>query len=69
MADQVKVRLQGLPDDVEKTAVVVRTFMRVLDESSDYANRGGEFVRRYLVVKPEPPETAVGDGQQSETGQ
>lgn len=56
MAGQVKIRIQGLPDDVAKTAVALRALMHVLEESNDYANRGtSEFVRRYLTVIPEPP--------------
>lgn len=55
MAGQVKIRLQGLPEDVEKTAVALRALMRVLEESADYQNRNSEFVRRYLTVMPEPP--------------
>ena len=56
MADQVKLRVSGLPEDVEKLCLALRTLMYVLEESDDYPNRGkSQFVRRYLVVKPEPP--------------
>ena len=55
MADQVKLRISGLPEDVEKLCLALRTLMNVLEESDDYPNRGNsQFVRRYLVVKPEP---------------
>lgn len=55
MAGQVKIRLQGLPDDVTKTAVALRALMRVLEESGNYPNKNSEFVRRYLTIIPEPP--------------
>lgn len=56
MAGQVKIRLQGLPEDCEKTALALKTLMNVLEESADYQNRGNsKFVRRYLTVIPEPP--------------
>lgn len=56
MAGQVRVRLNGLPEDVEKTAVALRVLMHVVEESADYPNRNSEFVRRYLTVIAEPPQ-------------
>jgi hypothetical protein len=48
----IKVRLQGLPEDVEAAAAVLRAAGSVLEESSDYANRGAsQYVRRYLDVQ------------------
>jgi len=51
----VKVRLWGLPDDVEAFAAVVRAVLPVLEESPDYQNnkRGQKsaYVRRYLEIR------------------
>ena len=46
---EVKIRLTGLPEDVEKIATALRAV--ALEESKDYANRDSKFVRRYLTVK------------------
>lgn len=56
MTDQVKIRLSGLPEDVNKMAAALRGLLLVLDESKDYPMRDSSFVRRYLVAKPEPPD-------------
>lgn len=48
-ASEVKIRLTGLPEDVEKIAAALRSV--ALEESRDYANRNSKFVRRYLTVK------------------
>jgi hypothetical protein len=48
----IKIRLQGLPEDVEAAAAVLRAAGNVLEESSDYANRGtSQYVRRYMDVQ------------------
>lgn len=62
MAGQVKLRLMGLPADVEKTAIALQMLMNVLEESDDVPNRGrSQFVRRYLTVIPEPPKGKTND--------
>jgi len=55
MTDRVKVRLMGLPEDVNKMAAALRGLLLVLEESPDYPMRNSSFVRRYLAVKSEPP--------------
>lgn len=51
MVGMVKVRLMGLPVDVERTTQALRNTLRVVEESPDYPNRGrSAFVRRYLTV-------------------
>ncbi len=52
---QVKIRLSGLPEDVEAAARVLRADFRVLEESADYPNRNSAFVRRYLTVDTAQP--------------
>jgi len=48
----VKVRLEGLPADVETLAHLLRETGCVVEESPDYPNRGAsKFVRRYVTVK------------------
>jgi len=49
---EVKIRLQGLPLDVEQIAEELRRYMTVLEESDNYPNRGdSRFVRRYMTVR------------------
>lgn len=50
----MKVRLQGLPGEVEEFAAMLGELRRweVLEESGDYANRGtSKLVRRYIEVE------------------
>jgi hypothetical protein len=48
----VKMRLEGLPKDVETIAKLLRETGCVVEESADYPNRGAsKFVRRYVAVK------------------
>jgi len=48
----VKVRLEGLPADVETFACLLRETNCVVEESPDYPNRGtSKFVRRYITVR------------------
>lgn len=48
----IKIRLQGLPAEVEAAARVLRAVGTVLEESGDYANRGeSKYVRRYMDVQ------------------
>lgn len=48
----VKMRLQGLPDEIALLIKKMREMeFRILEESEPYANRGkSEFVRVYLTV-------------------
>lgn len=63
----VKVRLSGLPDDVERLCQALRESgdqgryqVVVLEESEDYANRGKSlFVRRYVTVEVREGEDAL----------
>jgi len=48
----VKIRLEGLPQDVATMAALLRETGCVIEESPDYPNRGAaKFVRRYITVK------------------
>jgi len=48
----VKMRLEGLPQDVETVARLLRETGCVVEESANYPNRGAsKFVRRYVTVK------------------
>jgi len=47
----VKVRLQGLPDEVEEILKQLREQFRILEESNQYDNRNSEYVRVYLDVE------------------
>jgi hypothetical protein len=48
----VKMRIEGLPRDVETVARLLRETGCVVEESPDYPNRGkSKFVRRYLTIK------------------
>lgn len=48
----VKLRLEGLPQDVATMAALLRETGCVVEESLDYPNRGvSKFVRRYVTVK------------------
>ena len=47
---QVKIRLTGLPEDVDAVAALLTQVVDVLEESGDYQNRNSEFVRRYLTA-------------------
>lgn len=57
----IKVRLQGLPAEVEAAAAVIRSKLWVINESRDYPNRGeSDYVRRYIDAEdtgeiPGPP--------------
>lgn len=48
----VKMRLEGLPADVETVAGLLRETGCLVEESDNYPNRGeSKFVRRYITVK------------------
>jgi hypothetical protein len=65
MAD-VKIRISGLPEDVEEVTELIKAVMHVIDASGIYASRGNsKFVRRYLTATsdnnrppPTPPKPA-----------
>lgn len=46
----IKIRLEGLPEDVEKYLKDLRKNNRVLQESKPYKNRNSECVRVYLDI-------------------
>lgn len=47
----IKIRLQGLPDEVEKAKVALKQSFHVLYESGSYSNRNSPYVRLYLEAK------------------
>ncbi|WP_092474238.1 DUF3970 family protein [Desulfotruncus arcticus] len=50
--EMVKIRLQGLPAEVERMILSLREKgYRILSESTQYQNRNSEYVRVYLDVK------------------
>ena len=52
----VKIRLEGLPEEVESALQWLRVCFVVLEESAPYPNRPpSKFVRMYVSVKAEPP--------------
>lgn len=49
----MKLRIEGLPGEVEAVAVVLRGAFEVVEESRDYPNRAPSVqVRRYLEIRP-----------------
>lgn len=54
----VKIRLQGLPDEVRQVADAMESIGCVLERSDEYPNRGSSrYVRVYLDCElPEPKE-------------
>jgi len=47
----IKLRIQGLPDEVEKfSEQLKKDGYHFLMESDDYPNRNSEYVRRYVEV-------------------
>jgi hypothetical protein len=54
----VRIRLHGMPDDVQATAEALRDVFDVVDESRDYCDRPpSQLVRRYLTTTDKPMET------------
>jgi hypothetical protein len=54
----VKLRIEGLPGEVDALAGVLRGVLEVVEESRDYPNRApSTAVRRYLEVRPPTPPT------------
>lgn len=49
----IKLRVQGLPDEVKAFSQQMRTSFRVLEESSSYPNRNSEYVRVYMDIEVE----------------
>ena len=48
----MKVRIEGLPDEVAALAAILRARLEVVEESRNYPNRGdSELVRRYLEIR------------------
>ena len=48
----VKVRIEGLPEEVEKfTEQLKKDGCHFLMESDDYPNRNSEYVRRYVEIR------------------
>lgn len=48
----VKVRIEGLPEEVEKfTEQLKKDGYHFLMESDDYPNRNSEYVRRYVEIR------------------
>lgn len=48
----VKVRIEGLPEDVEKfTEQLEKDGYEFLQKSENYPNRNSEYVRRYVEIR------------------
>lgn len=48
----IKLRIKGLPDEVEKfSEQLKKDGYHFLMESDDYPNRNSEYVRRYVEIK------------------
>jgi hypothetical protein len=48
----IKLRIQGLPDEVEKfSEQLKKDGYHFLMESDDYLNRNSEYVRRYVEIR------------------
>ena len=48
----IKLRIQGLPDEVKKfSEQLKKDGYHFLMESDDYPNRNSEYVRRYVEIK------------------
>jgi hypothetical protein len=47
----LKIRLQGLPDEVDKMVESLRENYQVYQVSSQYENRNSEFVRVYIDLE------------------
>ncbi len=50
----VKLRVEGLPEDVEAALRSIRMCFVVVEESQAYPNRNSKLVRVYVTVKSEP---------------
>ena len=49
----MKLRIEGLPGEVDAVAALLRGVVEVIEESRDYPNRAPSAqVRRYLEVRP-----------------
>lgn len=49
----MKLRIEGLPGEVEAVTAVLRGTLEVVEESRDYPNRApSTAVRRYLEIRP-----------------
>lgn len=49
----VKIRLQGLPEDVEKALESLKNTFVIHSISEPYKNRDGEYVRIYIDAEPD----------------
>ena len=47
----IKIRITGLPDDVDSFLSNLRKLFSVIDESKPYQNRNSKFVRRYADIE------------------
>ena len=48
----IKLRIQGLPDEVEKFSEQLKMDgYHFMMESDDYPNRNSEYVRRYVEIR------------------
>ena len=56
----VKIRLEGLPHEIERVLRQIELHLVVVEESQVYANRGRSMlVRQYITVETEP----IGDSE------
>lgn len=47
----IKIRVEGVPAEVNNTLVRIRKAFRVLSESRPYQNRNSEYVRVYVEIE------------------
>ena len=56
----IKLRIQGLPDEVEKfSEQLKKDGYHFLMESDDYPNRNSEYVRRYVEIRLKEQELSL----------
>lgn len=48
----IKIRLEGLPDEVQATLDTMRELYVIHSVSKPYANRNSNYVRVYLEIEP-----------------
>jgi len=54
----IKLRIQGTREDVEKFTQNMPKHLKVLEQSTPYANRGtSQYVRVYMDIQPQEPST------------
>lgn len=47
----IKIRITGLPDDVDSFLIKLRKLFSIVDESKPYKNSNSNYVRKYVDVQ------------------